>query len=112
MTAIERLLNDLGIKAPAVSTASQVAPVLIGDYHIRVFARQAAQRIARKFNLDEDDVFWMILDEDPNEGDDPIYYGRNGRVAAEASRRSMLRRLEEDEDEEEENDEDNEIDED
>jgi hypothetical protein len=68
MSAIDRLLDALEIKAPSVADASQLAPVLKADYAVRTFAREAAQRIHQQFGLDEDLLFWMIVDEkDPEE---------------------------------------------
>jgi hypothetical protein len=68
MSAIDRLLDKLGIKAPPIADLSQIAPCLGADYSVREFAREAAQRIHSQFGLDEDLVFFMIIDEkDPEE---------------------------------------------
>lgn len=68
-SGIDRLLSKMGIKAPNVATMRDMAPILMADYEVRGFAREAAQRISQRFGLDEDTVFWMIVDETPEQHD-------------------------------------------
>jgi hypothetical protein len=66
-SGIDRLLPKIGFKSPPVATGQDMAPILMADYRVREFAREAAQRISKKFGLDEDTIFWLIVDEKPED---------------------------------------------